>query len=169
MSPSPNSAVWSMRPVRRPSAERAERDQADAEFLQDCDDLLLGPAPEQRVFTLQRGDRVRRMRPANSVRADLGQAEMHCLAPATSSPTVPAAPSIGTCGSTRCWYSRSIRSVPSRHSDPSTACRMCSGRLDIPVCRPSASNAKPDLVAMTTWSRTGASASPTSSSLTTGP
>ena len=60
-------------------------------------------------------------------------------------------------------------SVPSRRSDPSTAALMCSGRLDRPVGLPSSSNAKPNLVAMTTWSRTGASASPTISSLPNGP
>jgi hypothetical protein len=48
----------------------------------------------------------------------------------------------------------------------STARRIDSGRLDSPVDLPSSSNAKPNLVAMTTWSRTGRSASPTSSSLT---
>jgi hypothetical protein len=87
----------------------------------------------------------------------------------TSSLTAPATSSIGTCGSTRCWYSRSIHPVPSRRSDPSTARRMCSGRLDSPIWRPCSSNAKPNLVAMTTRSRTGASASPTSSSLRNGP
>src|SRR5512132_3054348 len=46
---------------------------------------------------------------------------------------------------------------------------MCSGRLERPTCRPSASNRNPNLVAMTTWSRKGARASPTSSSFTNGP
>src|SRR5271165_74419 len=59
-------------------------------------------------------------------------------------------------------------SVPSRRSDPSTAAVMCAGRLDRPVCLPSSSNAKPNFVAMMTWSRTGASASPTISSLANG-
>jgi hypothetical protein len=48
--------------------------------------------------------------------------------------------------------------LPRRRSDPSTAARTCLGRLDRPACRPLLSNAKPNLVAMTTWSRTGASA-----------
>src|SRR5712675_269411 len=56
-------------------------------------------------------------------------------------------------------------SVPRRRSDPSTAALTWLGRLDRPVCRPSSSNAKPNFVAMTTWARTGASASPTISSL----
>ena len=60
-------------------------------------------------------------------------------------------------------------SVPRRRSDPSTAALTWSGRLDRPVCLPWSSNAKPNFVAMTTWSRTGASASPTISSLANGP
>ena len=56
--------------------------------------------------------------------------------------------------------------MPSRRSDPSTARRIDAGRLDSPVCLPFSSNANPNFVAMTTWSRTGRSASPTSSSLT---
>ena len=43
--------------------------------------------------------------------------------------TVLATSSIGTFGSTRCWYKRSIRSVRNRRSDPSTARRIWSGRL----------------------------------------
>src|SRR5215211_6205465 len=46
---------------------------------------------------------------------------------------------------------------------------MWSGRLERPTCRPSWSNRNPNLVAMTTWSRKGARASPTSSSFTNGP
>ena len=78
--------------------------------------------------------------------------------------TVPATSSMGTLGSTRCWYSRSMWSVRRRRREPSTARRMWSGRLLRAVGRPS-STPKPNLVAMTTLSRTGASASPTHSSL----
>src|SRR5829696_1518901 len=60
-------------------------------------------------------------------------------------------------------------SIPSRWSEPSTAWRMCSGWLERPTCRPSASKRNPNLVAMTTWSRKGARASPTTSSFTNGP
>src|SRR5215211_363801 len=60
-------------------------------------------------------------------------------------------------------------SVPRRWREPSTAWRMCSGRLERPTWRPSASKRNPNLVAMTTWSRKGARASPTSSSFTNGP
>ena len=57
----------------------------------------------------------------------------------------------------------------SRRNDPSTAALMVSGRLLTPVCLPSASNTKPNLVARTTWSRTGSRASPTRSSFAYGP
>ena len=53
-----------------------------------------------------------------------------------------------------------MASVRSRRSEPSTAARMSSGRLLTPVCVPSSSKAKPNLVAMTTSSRTGCEASP---------
>ena len=43
--------------------------------------------------------------------------------------TTPATSSIGTFGSTRCWYSRSIWSVRNRFNEPSTARRIWSGRL----------------------------------------
>ena len=43
------------------------------------------------------------------------------------------------------------------------------GRLFTPIGSPSGPNLKPNLVAITTWSRTGASASPTSSSFVNGP
>jgi hypothetical protein len=47
---------------------------------------------------------------------------------------------------------------------------MVSGRLSsVPVGFPSASYAKPNLVAITTWSRTAASASPMTSSFVNGP
>ena len=45
---------------------------------------------------------------------------------------------------------------------------MCPGRLSTLV-RLASSKAKPNVVAMTTWSRTGAKAPPTSSSLRYGP
>ena len=86
-----------------------------------------------------------------------------------SSFTVPATSSIGTSGSTRCWYSRSIVSIPSRPSDASTTSLMCSGRLSRPCCGRPASRSKPNFVAITTWSRTGASAFPTSVSFVYGP
>ena len=59
-------------------------------------------------------------------------------------------------------------SVPSRCRDASATRRICSGRLSVPCIFPS-TMFQPNLVAMTTWSRTGARASPTSSSFTYGP
>src|SRR5262245_40534229 len=61
-----------------------------------------------------------------------------------------------------------MRSVRSRRSESSTLERIVSGRLSVPVGVPVESS-NPNLVAMTTWSRTGLSASPTSSSLWKGP
>ncbi|KAG1317983.1 hypothetical protein G6F63_015422 [Rhizopus arrhizus] len=87
------------------------------------------------------------------------------LPSAIKSLTVPATSSMGTSGSTRCWYSKSITSVFKRLREPSTAQRMCSGRLLRICCLLSSPKVKPNLVAITTWSRTGASASPTTSSL----
>jgi hypothetical protein len=62
-----------------------------------------------------------------------------------------------------------MTSVRSRRSEPSTAARMFSGRLLTPLWWPSSSKAKPNLVAMTTSSRTGSRASPTISSFSNGP
>ena len=51
----------------------------------------------------------------------------------TRSPMAPTTSSIGTAGSTRCWYSRSIRSVRRRRSEASTTLRMWAGRLLVPI------------------------------------
>src|SRR5215203_233255 len=61
-------------------------------------------------------------------------------------------------------------SVRSRRRELSTARRMLSGWLDTPPpSTPFSGNAKPNLVAILTWSRTGWRASPTISSLVNGP
>src|SRR5215210_8118438 len=59
----------------------------------------------------------------------------------------------------------------SRLSEPSATSLMCSGRLSTPAHAdpPGGSSANPNFVAITTRSRSGASASPTSSSFTNGP
>jgi len=63
-----------------------------------------------------------------------------------------------------------MRSVFRRLSDASATFLMCSGRLLSPRCAPvSASMSKPNFVAMTTRSRNGASASPTTVSFVNGP
>src|SRR2546426_1922603 len=54
-------------------------------------------------------------------------------------------------------------------SEPSATCLMCSGRLSMPICSPVGPSLNPNLVAITTCPRKGASASPTSSSLVNGP
>jgi hypothetical protein len=58
--------------------------------------------------------------------------------------------------------------VRSRRSESFTLERIVSGRLSVPRDRPVESS-KPNFVAITTSSRTGSSASPTSSSLWNGP
>jgi hypothetical protein len=149
-------------------AERAERHQTDAELEQGRHDLGFGLAPPQRdslcsavtVWTAW----ARRMTstPASE------RPKCVTLPASMSSFTVPATSSIGTSGPTRCWYSRSMRSTFSRRSESSTVDRMCAGRLSRPVERlPSKEN--PNLVAITTCSRTGVRALPTSSSLVNGP
>ena len=67
---------------------------------------------------------------------------------ATRSPTAPATYSIGTSGSTRCWYSRSMVSTPRRAREASVVCLISSGRLE-PTCQPSTSTS-PNFVATTT-------------------
>src|SRR5438105_10518908 len=64
-----------------------------------------------------------------------------------------------------------MTSVLSRLSEPSAASLMCSGRLfrALHLGPPLGSGAKPNFVAITTCSRNGARASPTSSSFVYGP
>ena len=64
-----------------------------------------------------------------------------------------------------------MRSTLSRRSIPSTARRICSGRLLTPPrwTPVSGSMSQPNLLAITTSPRKGASASPTTSSLVNGP
>ena len=127
----------------------------------------LGLAPPQRVFALQRGDRLDGVRAADRLRAGLGQAEVLDLARLDQV--------LDRAGDV---FDRHIRIDavlveqvddvgPQALERPSTARWMCSGRLFEVCCLPSSPNVKPNLVAITTWSRTGASASPTSSSLCT--
>src|SRR3954471_14803907 len=58
------------------AAERAVRDEADAQFPDGGDELVLGVAAPQRVLGLQGGDRVYGMRPADGRGRRLGQAEV---------------------------------------------------------------------------------------------
>ena len=68
-------------------AQRAEGDEADAEFFERRQDLLLGLPPPQRVFALQRRDRLDRVGAADRLHAGLGQAEVLDLAFAGSAPS----------------------------------------------------------------------------------
>src|SRR6266567_1596030 len=61
-------------------AQRAEGNEADAEFLKRRQDLLLGFAPPQRVFALDRGDRLDGVRPPHRLHARLGKSEVLDLA-----------------------------------------------------------------------------------------
>src|SRR5881409_3259281 len=76
-----------------------------------------------------------------------------------SSLTAPATSSIGTSGSTRCWYRRSIASTLRRLSEPSAAFLMCAGRLSrrLHLASPSTAGAHPNFVAIPIFPRNGAS------------
>ena len=80
MSPSPNSVLGGDLPGQEASPERAERDEADAELLEDRQDLLLGLAPEQGVLALQRGHRLDGVGAADGAGAGLGHPEVAHLA-----------------------------------------------------------------------------------------
>ncbi len=61
-------------------AQRAEGDEADAEFFEGRQHLLLGLSPPQRILALQRRDRLHGMGTADGLHAGLRQAEMPDLA-----------------------------------------------------------------------------------------
>ena len=61
-------------------AERAEGHEADAELLERRQQLLLRPAPPQRVLALDGRDRLHGVRPADGLHAGLGEAEVPHLA-----------------------------------------------------------------------------------------
>ncbi len=65
---------------QKPPAQRAEGYETDAQFLQHRQHALLGLAPPQRVFTLQRRHRLHRVGAADRLRPGLGQAEVSHLA-----------------------------------------------------------------------------------------
>ena len=62
------------------AAQRAVGDEADAEILAQRQDLLLHPALPERIFALQRGDRMRGVGAADGVGACLRKAEIAHLA-----------------------------------------------------------------------------------------
>ena len=61
-------------------AERAERDEADAELLERRHDLRLGLSPPQRVLALQRRDRLDRVGATDRLDTGFGQTEVPDLA-----------------------------------------------------------------------------------------
>ena len=61
-------------------AQRAEGDEADAEFFERGQDLLFGLAPPERVLALQGGDGLHGVGAADGLRAGFGQAEVLHLA-----------------------------------------------------------------------------------------
>src|SRR5205807_4993733 len=61
-------------------AERAEGNEADAELLEQRQDLVLGLAPPERVFALQRRDRLDRVRTTDRPHTGFGESEVLHLA-----------------------------------------------------------------------------------------
>src|SRR5882672_1887158 len=61
-------------------AQRAEGNEADAEFLEGRQHVFFGPAPPQRVFTLHCRDRLDRVRTADRLRACSERPSAHPLA-----------------------------------------------------------------------------------------
>ena len=76
----PKVVVSSILPVRKPLPKRTEGDEADPQFLADRQHLRFGLTPPERVFALDRRDRLDRMRAADGCGASLGQAEVPDLA-----------------------------------------------------------------------------------------
>ena len=152
-------------------AERAEGHEADPEFFERRDDFRFGLSPPQRVFALQRGDRLHRVRAANRLHARFGKAEVLHFALLDQ-----------VLHRTRHVLDGHIRvdAVLIEQIDDvglQPLERSLGDLLDVlragcpirPACRCSGSILNPNLVAITTCSRKGASASPTSSSLVNGP
>ena len=71
-----NVVFSSILPGEEPCAQRAERHEADSEFLARRQHLLLGLAPPQRVLALNGGDGLHRMCAPNGLRAGLRQPEV---------------------------------------------------------------------------------------------
>ena len=139
-------------------AQRTEGNEADPELLQRRQHLCFWLSPPQRIFALQRGHRLHRMRPANRLARLLrtGRSASPCLPESAPSPRPPRLRSArsGQRGADR---SRSMTSVLSRFSEPSATCLMCSGRLSSALlCRFARVCLNPNLVAITTFPRNGA-------------
>ena len=148
-------------------AERAERHEADAELLERRQHLRFRLAPPERVLALQRGYRLRGVSAADRLHAGLGQPEV---------PDLPFANQILDRARRRPRSARLDRRGADRRgrwrrfAGASAMLRRPPGCVPGRLFRPCGSPmAKPNFVAITTRSRTGASASPSSSSLVNGP
>ena len=97
------SCLSSIVPVKKPLPSGLNGTKPMPSSSQRRQDLLLGLAPPQRVFALQRGDRLHRVRAADRLRRrpPTGRSASPCPRWIRSF-TVPATSSIGTFGSTRC-------------------------------------------------------------------
>src|SRR5260370_19454311 len=62
-------------------AQRAERDEANPEFLQSWHHLRFGLAPPQRVFALERGHRLNGVRATDRLHSSLRKTKVLYLAP----------------------------------------------------------------------------------------
>ena len=130
---------------------------------------VLGLAPPERVLALQRGDRLDGVRAADRLHARLGEAEVPDLARLDQL--------LHRAGDVLDRDAR-VDAVLVEQVDrvgPEPLQRRVDAALDRlraavepAAVRPS-SRSKPNFVAITTWSRTGSSASPTSSSFVNGP
>ena len=169
MSPGVNSVRGADGAGEEAPAERTEGHQADAELVERRKDLCLDVAGPQRVLALQCGHRL----------DGVGAADRARRRPRTARSGRPCRPPRvrrrlrrrprwarwGRRGAGRAGRSGPFAVAAATRRPPGGSVRVgCRGRTE----RPSRMF-QPNLVAMTTWSRSGWSASPTSSSLTYGP
>ena len=150
-------------------AERAERHEADPELLERRQDLLLGLAPPERVLALQGGDRLDGVGAADRLHARLGEAEVPDLARLDQ--LLHGAGDVldrdARVDAVLVEQVDRVRPEPLQRGVDAAPDRLRAAVEAAAVLPPSKSN--PNFVAITTWSRTGSSASPTSSSFVNGP
>ena len=114
-------------------AQRAVRDEADAEFLQGRDDLRLGLPPPQRVFALEGRDRLDGVGATNRLHARLGEAEVLDLALLNQFLHRPRHVLDGHVRVDPVLIEQVDDSTLSRLSEASATSLMCSGRLFSPA------------------------------------
>src|SRR5439155_27305023 len=159
-------------PSEESLSKRTVRNEADPQFLERWQYFGFMAFPPERVFALDRSNRLNCVRPADGLRCCFGKAEVLHFALLNQ-----------ILHRSRYVFDRHFRvntvlikqidrvDLESFQSEPSTPCLMYAGRLSRPTERgaPPCSNLKPNFVAITTCPRNGARASPTSSSLLNGP